>query len=362
MSQLEETALTDSSDSYQPFVRSVCNARERGACAMKRDLIVVGISIVLSAAIGVFLTLVGVGPLAQDVVVSVAIGITIPTFRRVLTSVAPALPRPAPLMAGIAVGALVGVLVLMLWENPGPAGMRRIVISVLSTTVVFGSVITALFTLQTRKMQLQKELRAAERRQLEAERSQLEVQLKMLQAQIEPHFLFNTLANVTALIGTDPALARQLLERLIAYLRASLSRTRAATGTLADEIELLRAYLDVCRIRMGERLCYAFDVPPELTAQTFPPMLLQPLVENAIKHGLEPQMGNGELHVTARNGAGQLHIAVQDNGVGFADTAGDGTGLTNVRERLAALYGDRARLALEQNPDGGVTARLELPA
>lgn len=328
---------------------------------MKRDLFVIGMSMVLSIVIGVFLTLVAVGTLAQNVVVSLAIGFTIPTFRRVLWWAAPALPRPVPLISGIAAGALVGVVVLVFWENPGPAETRRIVITVLSTTLIFGSVISALFMLQARKTQLEIALRAAEQRKLEAERSGLEAQLKMLQAQIEPHFLFNTLANVTALISTDPPLARQLLERLIVYLRASLSRTRADKTTLADEIELLRAYLDICRIRMGERLRYTLDVPPELSTQTFPPMLLQPLVENAIKHGLEPRIGAGELHVTASNSAGLLRIAVQDNGVGFADTAGDGTGLANVRARLAALYGDKARLELEQNRDGGVTARLELP-
>ena len=113
---------------------------------------------------------------------------------------------------------------------------------------------------------------------------------------------------------------------------------------------------------MGERLRYSFAISPELLGKPFPPMLLQPLVENAVKHGLEPNVGEGELEVTANNGAGQLHISVRDNGVGFADASGHGTGLTNVRERLAALYGDEARLEIEENHSGGVTARLVLPA
>jgi sensor histidine kinase YesM len=329
---------------------------------LNRSLAVVGFSALLSAVIGAFLTALGVAPLVQNLVVSISIGVTIPLFRRALMWAVPTLPRPLALAGGIAAGVLVGVLVLVLWENPGPAGMRRIVVTVASTTMIFGSVFTALFVLQARKAQLEDALRVAERSKLEAERSGLEAQLKMLQAQIEPHFLFNTLANVTALIGTDPALARRLLERLNVYLRASLSRTRADTSTLADELELLRAYLDVCRIRMGERLHYRFDVPFELSAKPFPPMLLQPLVENAIKHGLEPRVGTGDISITARNNAGWLRIAVRDNGVGFANASGDGTGLANVRARLAALYGKAARLDLEENRDGGVTATMEFPA
>lgn len=202
------------------------------------------------------------------------------------------------------------------------------------------------------------------RSQLRAQktRSQLtQAQLRLLQAQIEPHFLFNSLANVAALIDAEPALAGRLLDALIRYLRSSLQRTRAERGSLGDEVALLTAYLDVLKIRMGERLDYAFEIPPDLMAREFPPMLLQPLVENAIRHGLEPKLAGGRLRVSAAEGDGCLRIVVSDDGVGFGDTAGDGVGLANVRARLAALYGPEARMLVNSGVGAGVTATLELP-
>lgn len=316
----------------------------------------------IGAAVGVFLTLLRVGPLWENVVVSVCIGLVSASTSKTIAYFLPVTGKWRVLvyLAGVPFGALTGIALLVLWLAPGTE-VQHIFLTVISITLVLGGGTATAFYLYDRKIELEQELHAAALRRLEAERRSLEAQLKMLQAQIEPHFLFNTLANVTALISTDPALARQLLEYLIVYLRAALSRTRTANATLADEIELLRAYLDICRIRMGERFRYSFDVSSELLAKPFPPMLLQPLVENAVKHGLEPNVGESELKVTADNGAGQLHISVRDNGVGFADASGDGTGLTNVRERLAALYGDGACLEIEENRDGGVTARLALP-
>jgi sensor histidine kinase YesM len=330
---------------------------------MKLHLMRIGISALLGAVVGAFLTLNIGGSLAHNVVVGSTIALVSAIVPSVLGAYAPStVRRPLLYFVGIPLGILAGVVVHALWPQPVPGGLQRTLVILLSTSVVFGGAIAALFFLHARKTQLEDELRVAELRRLQAERSRIEAQLKMLQAQIEPHFLFNTLANATALIGADPALARRLLERLIVYLRATLARTRATKATLADEVESLRAYLDICRIRMGERLHYSFEVPKELLTHPFPPMLLQPLVENAIKHGLEPRMENGELQVVASNSAGRLRITVRDNGVGFADMSGDGTGLANVRERLTALYGDNARLELEENHDGGVSAQLDLPA
>jgi sensor histidine kinase YesM len=333
---------------------------------MNQKMRTTGITFVLvtliGAAVGVFLTLLRVGPLWENIVVSVCIGLVSVSTSKTIARFLPVTGKWRVLvyLAGVPFGALAGIALLALWLAPG-IEIRRIFLTVISVTLVLGGGTATAFFLYDRKIELEHELHAAALRRLDAERRSLEAQLKMLQAQIEPHFLFNTLANVTALIGTDPTLARQLLERLIVYLRATLSRTRAANATLADEVQLLRAYLEIFRIRMGERLQYRFDVAPELAAKPFPPMLLQPLVENAIKHGLESRLGAGELNVTASNSAGRLRIAVCDNGVGFTDAGGSGTGLTNVRERLAALYGDAASLELEENSGGGVTARLALP-
>jgi LytS/YehU family sensor histidine kinase len=167
---------------------------------------------------------------------------------------------------------------------------------------------------------------------------------------------------VAGLIEPDPALARHLLEDLIRYLRASLKRTRAEGGTLGDELDLLEAYLDIFKIRLGPRLNYSFSVPDQLRAVGFPPMLLQPLVENAIRHGIEPRITGGRVDIAAVRLDGALELTVRDTGAGFADALGQGLGLENVRARLAALFGDAGSLAIAELAEGGVLATLRLPA
>lgn len=197
----------------------------------------------------------------------------------------------------------------------------------------------------------------------EAARALVVAELAALQAQIEPHFLFNTLANLRSLIGRDPATAQRMLDRLITYLRSTLHTARARTATLADEFAQLSAYLEIQGIRMGERLRFQVTLPPALAQIHIPPMLLQPLVENAIRHGIEPKVGGGVVILSARAQAGQLVLTVEDDGIGFgvSDTAGASVGLTNVRERLRALFGDNAQLAIESPPAGGVRVTLTLP-
>lgn len=197
-------------------------------------------------------------------------------------------------------------------------------------------------------------------RALAAEKQALDAQLRSLQAQIEPHFLFNTLANVVSLIEPAPARARQMLERLIELLRARLSASRALHGTVAEEFDLLRAYLEILAIRMGPRLSYSIDLAPVVGQVRLPPLLVQPLVENAIRHGLEPKVDGGALRVRAQANGDTLEIEVSDSGLGFAATTSGGVGLSNLRERLAALYGDRARLTIE-DASPGTCARIVLP-
>ncbi|HEX7605493.1 MAG TPA: histidine kinase, partial [Usitatibacter sp.] len=204
-----------------------------------------------------------------------------------------------------------------------------------------------------------------ERERLRGERIEREAalaNLRALQAQIEPHFLFNTLANVTSLIDPDPAKARRMLESFIRFLRSSLGATRAESTTLADEGELMAAYLDVLQIRMGQRLRYEIDIPPELHAFQLPPMLLQPVVENAIRHGLEPKMDGGVVKVRARREDGAVVIEISDSGAGFAATTRGGVGLTNLRDRLRLLYGERASLAIGESDGGGARVTMSLPA
>jgi signal transduction histidine kinase len=190
-----------------------------------------------------------------------------------------------------------------------------------------------------------------------------EAQLKMMQAQVEPHFLFNTLASVDYLIETDPARASRMQKNLIQYLRAAVPQMREGTSNLGREILQCRSYLEILKVRMDERLQFSINVPQGLLSAAFPPMMLLTLVENAIKHGLEPKPEGGTLSVAAVVADGKLRVAVADSGMGFgiAQRGGTGVGLVNVRERLQALYGTGAGLSIDANSDGGTIATILVP-
>ena len=152
-----------------------------------------------------------------------------------------------------------------------------------------------------------------------------------------------------------------MLADLIRYLRASLSRTRGKTTTLDQEMELIRAYMNIYRVRMGDRLRYRIEIPDHLKARPFPPMLIQPLVENAIRHGLEPKIEGGEIFILAEEKNDFLRLVVSDNGMGLDEKTTAGIGLSNIRERLQTLFGGRGRLILEDNTPSGLKAILEVP-
>jgi LytS/YehU family sensor histidine kinase len=226
------------------------------------------------------------------------------------------------------------------------------------TIGLFFGLIGVIALLLSERIDMEKQQRKME--QNESEKREIEANLKMLQAQIEPHFLFNTLANVGSLIDSDPTLAKKLLVRLNDWLRMALVRVRSDSATLGDELDMLENYLQILKIRFGERLRWQINVPEEVWGLPFPPMLLQPLVENAVRHGIEPKIGGGEIVIRAFVGEGRLRIEVNDSGVGLIGDEGGGAGLANVRARLAMLFGGEGKLALEDNAHGGVTARLEL--
>ena len=194
------------------------------------------------------------------------------------------------------------------------------------------------------------------------ERRLLEAQMATLQAQVEPHFLFNTLALIGQLIETNPPQAAKVHMHLIEYLRASLPQMRSAGGgTLGRQVQLSASYLAIMQARMGERLQVFIEVPDYLEAAAFPPMMLITLIENAIKHGLEPKIDGGRVTVSARLIDSDLYVNVRDNGVGFNLHADDGVGLANIRERLRMLFGQRAELIIEQPLDGGALASIRVP-
>jgi sensor histidine kinase YesM len=205
------------------------------------------------------------------------------------------------------------------------------------------------------------EVAKADAQRHELEKQVLEARLKLMQAQIEPHFLFNTLANVQHLVESNPPLAAQTLESLITYLRAALPEMREGGTTLGREADMARAYLEIQQLRMGPRLQFIVEIPDELRAAPFPPMMLLTLVENAIKHGIDPLQQGGEIRVRGEAAdKGTLDVSVADTGQGLSHSAGMGIGLQNIRERLQALYRKSAKLVLEENTPRGVVARIRI--
>ena len=191
-----------------------------------------------------------------------------------------------------------------------------------------------------------------------------EARLRALQAQIEPHFLYNTLANVVGLIDSQPGKARHMLERFIDYLRASLATSRADSATLGTELDMSAAYLDVLAVRMGPRLRYRFEVAEGCRDLVIAPMLLQPIIENAVTHGLEPKVDGGEIMIRTLMQGSQICIEISDTGVGLTDgpgKSGGGLGLSNLRARLRSVYGAGAQVQLLENQPCGITVRLLLP-
>jgi len=267
----------------------------------------------------------------------------------------------------IGIGAFCGVMlaqVLLRWTSPW---------QVLGSGMLGTIAVYALFsTITIRGMLLLVERRVARATAAARQQEQIaaagrllaEARLRALQAQIEPHFLYNTLANVLGLIDTRPAQARHMLERFIDYLRASLAASRAESATLGGELDQAGAYLDVLGVRMGERLRYRIEADAACRALPIAPMLLQPLVENAVMHGIEPKLEGGEIVVRARVDGPNLCIEVADSGLGLGmapPRPGGGVGLHNLRERVRQLHGPQAQLQLFDNQPCGVTARLLLP-
>ncbi len=194
----------------------------------------------------------------------------------------------------------------------------------------------------------------------ELERQALDGRLRLLQAQIEPHFLFNTLANIRALVETGSPQAAPVLRSLIAYLRAAMPRLQEESASVGDELALVRAYLELMHLRMPDRLQFRIEVPAELLALKCPPMALLTLVENAVRHGIDPSEEGGSIVLGGALSEGEqvAQLWVSDTGVGLAQSSGAGTGLRNLRERLKVFYGPSARLELAENSPCGLRAEI----
>jgi prepilin signal peptidase PulO-like enzyme (type II secretory pathway) len=286
--------------------------------------------------------------------VSVALAALVPAHTQ--------LARKLLVVLAIALGALAGETGLLLL-TPLPPGLS--VASVLATRVarwlVIAGLVSMFFTFQRQGTQAASRAHETELQRMQIDRQLTEARLQSLRAQIEPHFLFNTLANVQQLYRTEPERGRKMLGNFVAYLRAALPQMRQDETTLQQEVDLARAYLDVLQVRMGRRLQTRFDVPPELGALAFPPLALSTLTENAIKHGLNPLPEGGSIGISAWIEADRLKVCVADTGAGFRHDSGRGAGLANLRARLTALYGDAGHLAFEANIPRGIRATIALP-
>jgi hypothetical protein len=304
--------------------------------------------------------------IVQQLVISNAVGLSsyslLQLVRVFFSGRVPAWAVPLSIPAGFFVGSklasLTGAPDLWALMFRSPLAMRQ---TIIDTSLIAGA-ITAFFLYFSYTRGVKVAWERDRRRAAEALQAETAARLALLQAQIEPHFLFNTLANIHSLIAEDPDTASHILEKLNIYLRTSLRRTRQPTATLAEELELIETLLSIAAARLGGRLEYCLNAPEKLRSHQLPPLLLQPLVENAIRHGIEPAVGGGRIEVQVRKVDGSLELIVTDTGVGLNDEAPQGVGLANIRARLNSLYGSEGKLALYSNAPQGVIAKLIIPA
>jgi len=328
------------------------------------------ITAVFNCLIATLLTITGGGNWVAHMVYSMSIGIVAWLFidvgRLFLSghseSLWPQWPWGLLLIAtGVSVGFVVGNLVGDAWTGAPTFDFLDLKGHKLATgitiTIIAAIGMSFFFYSLGKSKHLQSQVELAQRNATEA-------RLKLLETQLEPHMLFNTLANLRVLITIDPPRAVAMLDRLNSYLRMTLSGSRALSHPLSAEFDRLADYLELMSVRMGERLRYTLDLPETLRDTPVPPLLLQPLVENSIRHGLEPKVEGGEITVRARRDAGQLVIEVSDTGVGLdaaPPSEGSSFGLEQVRERLATVYGAQGALRLATTGAGGTCATLNFP-
>ena len=268
-------------------------------------------------------------------------------------------------VVGIALGYVIGVTMADTWfgwSSWAGASRRQLILSGLVSAII-GVIVTYYFYSRGRSAHLEQKVN-------EATRLATEARLKLLEAQLEPHMLFNTLANLRMLIGLDATRAQAMLDHIIAYLRATLSASRASTHPLQQEFDRLHDYLELMTVRMGPRLRYTLDLPAELEQHSVPTLLLQPLVENSIRHGLEPKVEGGSLTISARREADTVVLEVADTGMGFDPTdpsfthpvlPDKGFGVQQIRERLAAVYGSKATIDFIAAHASGTRASIRFP-
>ena len=267
---------------------------------------------------------------------------------------------------GVRAALLAGAIALAAWGAEelvsDPSGFdERGPATRLLTWAVVSSSIAGMFYLWRRGAVARESAQALQLRRVQRQQQLTQLKLQALRSQIEPHFLFNTLATVRSLRGTDPAQGQRLLTHLIDYLRSTGSPASAHGATLGAEIDIIRAYLGVVEMRMSGRIAVSIDVPDELLAYAMPSLVVATLVENAVKHGLSPKPDGGTVRVSARRQGEFLEVCVADDGVGFVGSGGTGIGLSNVRARLRTLHGSQAALLIRSNAPAGALVTVVVP-
>jgi LytS/YehU family sensor histidine kinase len=257
----------------------------------------------------------------------------------------------------------VALVTVLRYFSRGPMELQAhwpVMVARFTRSSVFGALGAWILFVAAREREARRRLHEAEQARLETDRQLSEVRLQLLQSQIEPHFLFNSLASVKRLYETDRSEGGRLLRHLRTYLEAAV-RNQGAEARLGDEVDLARSFLRIFEVRMAGRLEVRVEVPPELRPAILPTFMLGTLVENAIKHGVAPKGCGGTLTLSARRCGDVLAIEVADDGVGFREHCGPGVGLSNTRARLRTLFGHDAGIDIVANPTGGVTATLRVP-
>jgi sensor histidine kinase YesM len=327
-----------------------------------------GYTAVFNTGIAVFLT-----TLFHDhsfwnyLIMSQAIGLSICTVTLLtFINLRPKTTGMQVVLAGgcILTGLLIGGSLGRWWTGVGmihflPGDTAAFRIGLLS--LLFGSGISYFFLSRKALTETREQVQQERIQRLTGEKLLTQAQLKMLQAQIEPHFLFNTLSNILSLLDSDVGKGQTMLRDLTRYLRASLAETRAPWTTLGGELELVSAYLNIIKVRMGHRLDFRIDIDDDLRQRVFAPMLLQPLVENAVIHGIDPEIDGGSIRISAGRESTMLRVEIADTGHGLSEHQPAGMAILNIRERLEALYGKEGRLILTENRPKGVRAIIEVP-
>lgn len=276
----------------------------------------------------------------------------------------PSVARHMALPIAVVGSVLVGMAIQMgMHYGAGPYPSQTYLLGEAARSALIAGSIILIFEHIRRHQNHSQRLHVVELRHKILENQMIESRIKMMEAQIEPHFLFNTLATVRRLYRTEPVSGARMVDRLKEYLQAALPQIRHGMPTLATELELVRAYLEILQIRMGSRLEFRIDGPVSTMPIPFPAMVLITLVENSIKHGLNPMPNGGRIEIHVFDAIDTVAIEVRDNGVGFqvgAGTSGSGMGLANIRSRLAQIYGAAAALSLVQGQPAGVVARVAI--